>query len=370
MPDSPIARDLYLLDPDVVFLNHGSFGACPRPVFEAYQRWQLELERQPVEFLGRRSDALLDAAAARLAEYIGAEPGSVVFTPNTTTGINTIARSLHLEPGDEILCSNHEYGAIEMTWQFIADKTGARLVRQPIPLPVTTHDDALEAFWAGVTGRTRVICISHLTSPTAIILPVAAVCARARERGILCVVDGAHAPGQLPLDVRAIGADAYVGNLHKWLSSAKGSAFLYARPERQRMLEPLVISWGWKLGAAFADQHRWQGTRDVAAFLSVPAAVDFQAEHNWDAVRAACHALASDARRRLAELTGLDPIVPDDPAWFAQMIAAPLPPVDTTALKDRLYDEYRVEIPIIVWEGRALIRAAYQGYNSAADTDR
>lgn len=370
---TPSLKSQFLLAPDIVFLNHGSFGACPKPVFEAYQRWQLELEHQPVEFLGRRITALLAEARTKLANYLGAAADEVVYFPNPTTAINMVVRSLNLKPGDEILTTNHEYGAMERTWRFSCNKTGARFIHRPVQLPVTSHEEFIEAFWEGVTEHTRVIFVSHITSPTALIFPVQEICRRAREAGLLSIVDGAHAPGQIPLNLAEVGADFYTGACHKWLCGPKGSAFLYARREVQARLEPLVISWGWESelpGASqFIDWHEWQGTRDVAAFLAAPAAVEFQAMHNWGAVRAECHALVTDTRRRINDLTGLALICPDSSDWFGQMAAVRLPPVDVTCLKESLYNDYRVEVPVFKWNDETLMRLSFQGYNSRADAD-
>ena len=366
-------KDQFLLDPDLVFLNHGSFGACPRPVFETYQRWQRELEQQPVEFLGRRAVDLLAQARARLAEYLGVAARDVVYFPNPTTALNMVARSLKLRPGDEILTTDHEYGAMDKTWRFVCRKTGARYVRHPIPLPVTTHEEFVETLWSGITARTRVVFISHITSPTALTFPVQEICRRARQSGLLSIVDGAHAPGQIPLNLGEIGADFYAGACHKWLCAPKGAAFLYARREVQEWLEPLVVSWGWESeepsDSQFVDYHEWQGTRDLAAFLSVPAAIEFQAQHDWAAVQRRCHELARETRRQLTALTGLPPICPDSPEWFAQMAAARLPDIDLDRLKKRLYDEFRIEVPLIEWNGQQLIRVSFQVYNSRADID-
>src|SRR3990172_7117454 len=357
----------FLLDPNVVFLNHGAFGACPKRVFDDYQRWQLELERQPVEFLGRRVTTLLAEARAKLAEVVGAATDEVVYFPNPTTAINMVARSLNLKPGDEILTTEHEYGAMDRTWRFVCNKTGARYIHRPIRLPVTSPEEFVEAFWAGTTERTRAIFISHITSPTALIFPVQEICRRAREAGLLSVVDGAHAPGQIPLNLAELGADLYTGACHKWLCGPKGSAFLYARREVQAWLEPLVVSWGWESetpgGSQFVDHHEWQGTRDVAAFLATPAAIQFQAEHDWGAVRAECHGLASETRRRIGDLTGLAPISPDSRDWFSQMAAIRLPPVGVSSLKERLYNDYRVEAPVFKWNDQPFMRVSFQGYN-------
>ncbi|MDD5564177.1 MAG: aminotransferase class V-fold PLP-dependent enzyme, partial [Thermoanaerobaculaceae bacterium] len=276
-------RNLFLLRPGVVYLNHGSFGACPRPVFERYQAWQRELEAEPVEFLGRRFAELMRDARGALAAFVGAGPDDLVFVPNATTGLNAVARSLRLKPGDEVLATDHEYGALDRTWTFVCEKRAARYVRRPLPLPIRSAEEIIDAVWSGVTGRTRVLFLSHVASTTAIILPVKELIGRARERGILTVIDGAHAPGQIPLDLAALGADFYAGNCHKWMNAPKGSAFLYARAGAQPLLEPLVVSWGWRSDrpgpSRFVDEHEWQGTRDVAAYLAVPAAIEFMREH-------------------------------------------------------------------------------------------
>lgn len=370
--EESILRDQFLLNSDVVFLNHGSFGACPRPVFEAYQYWQLELERQPVSFFGR-SEELLHEAREHLGRYLNTAADNLVYVTNATFGMNIIARSIHLRPGDEILTTDQEYGAVNKTWEFICHKTGAHLVKQHIPLPVTTADSFVEAFWAGVTPRTKVISISHITSPTALIFPIAEICRRAREAGILTAIDGAHAPGQIAVNLEAIGADFYTGNCHKWLCAPKGAGFLYARPEQQDMLEPAVVSHGWGKGSTFISRHQYQGTRDLAAFLAVPAAIEFQRAHNWDAVRQRCHQLASDLRGRLCDMTGLEPLSPDSPEWFMQMVSVPLPPCDDpAAVYHRLKNEYNIEIPFGSWgdDGFTRIRASFQAYNTPEDANR
>ncbi|MGI8690493.1 MAG: aminotransferase class V-fold PLP-dependent enzyme [Thermomicrobiales bacterium] len=366
--------ELFLVRRDITFLNHGSYGACPRPVFEAYQSWQRELERQPVEFLGRRIRGLLAEARAALAEYLGAAADNVVFMPNVTWAINAVAHSLALEPGDEVLATDLEYGAVDRTWRYYCGKRGARYINQPIPLPVTTAEAFVNALWAGVTERTRVISISHITSGTALMLPVVEVCRRAREAGILTVIDGAHAPGQIDLNLDDLGADFYGGNCHKWLCAPKGSGFLFARPECQPLLEPLIISWGYQADnpgpSLFLDHFERTGTNDPAAYLSVPAAIAFQREHDWPRVRAACHLLAGEARARILALTGLPPIAPDSSEWWEQMCAIPLPPLDAQRLKDHLWDDYQVEIPISSRNGRALVRVSIQAYNDQEDVNR
>jgi len=367
-------KDLFLLDPEVIFLNHGSFGACPKTVFEVYQNWQRELERQPVEFLGRRIADLLAEARTQLAAYLGVESDEVVYFSNPTMAINMVARSLDLHPGDEVLASDHEYGALDRTWRFICHQKGAKYIQRPIALPITSQADVVEAFWQGVSEHTRVIFISHITSPTALVFPVEEICQRARTAGILTIVDGAHAPGQIQLDLNVIGADFYAGACHKWLCAPKGAGFLFARRSIQSRLAPLVVSWGYeseKPGPSqFIDYHEWQGTRDLSAFLSVPAAIEFQALHDWRAVRRRCHALASQTRARINTLTDLPAICPDSPEWYGQMFVALLPAgVATEGLKARLYEEYRIEVPLHRWNNQPLIRVSFQVYNDTVDTD-
>lgn len=373
----PSLRRLFLLDPDVVFLNHGSFGATPRLVFQVYQTWQRRLEHQPVKFLATDLFDHLKHARQALADFVHADADDLAFVPNTTFGINIVARSLNLGSGDEILATDHEYGACDNVWEFISRKTGASYVRQPIPLPAMSSDEIVEQLWNGVTPRTKVIFISHITSPTALHLPVEAICQRAREAGILTVIDGAHAPGQIPIDLGAIKADFYIGNCHKWLSAPKGSAFLYSAPDRQKLVEPLVVSWGWgenatfTTGSRYLDNLQWWGTIDPSAFLSVPAAIQFQQDHNWPAVRQRCHTLVGQAVRRICDLVGHAPLYPHDAGFYHQMAIAPLPAIpDLPAFKERLYEEYRVEVPCAQWKDQQFIRVSVQGYNTQVDIDR
>lgn len=363
-------KDQFLLDSQIAYLNHGSYGACPRPVFEVYQKWQLRTEREPTQFFFREADPHLDAARATIGHYLNAAPDDLVFVPNATIGLNTVIRSLHLEPGDEILTTDHEYGALDYTWEFMCSKTGACYRPHPVPLPVTTHADFVESFWSAVTPRTRVIYISHMTSPTALIFPVEEVCRRARAAGILTIVDGAHIPGHIPLDLTALDADFYSGNFHKWLCAPRGSAFLYVKRGHHRLIEPLVISWGWPERESFVRQNQWQGTRELAAFLSVPAAIEFQEQHNWNAVRAACHDLVRSAQERIARLAGVQQVSPSTPEWFAQMVTLLLPPCDVEQIERTLLHDYKVDIPVRAWRDHRFIRVSIQGYNTANDIDR
>ncbi|MEO0560941.1 MAG: aminotransferase class V-fold PLP-dependent enzyme [Chloroflexota bacterium] len=361
-------REHFLLDPEFAFLNHGSFGACPIPVFEAFQAWQAKLEQQPVAFFQRALGEHMNTARSVAAEYLNADTDHLHFVRNATVGVNIIARSVNLQPGDEVLTTNHEYGAVDAIWEFVCEQAGAHYVKRSIPLPYTSDVDFIEQLWQGVSERTRVIALSHITSPTALTLPVERVCKRAREEGITTAVDGAHAPGQLPLNLTTINADYYTGNFHKWLCAPKSAGFLYTQPEHTETLYPLVLSWGWARGEVGTTRHEWKGTDNPAAYLSVPDAIKWQVEQKWDAVREACHTLAVDYRARLVELCGTRPTSPDDN--FRQMFTVELPPCDAANVQETLWRDYKVEVPVTIWNGRQFLRVSVQGYNTAADLDR
>lgn len=373
-------RDLFLLDPDVVFLNHGSYGACPREVLDAQHGWQRRMERNPVAFLGRQSAQLLSEARDALGDAVGARGADLVFVPNSTTGVNIVARSLALESGDEVLTTDLEYGACDATWMRVCAESGAHYRRVEIPLPFEPGQ-VLERLMSAVTARTRLVYLSHITSTTALTLPVAQVCAAARNLGVTTLVDGAHAPGQVELAIEAICADFYVGNCHKWMCAPKGSAFLHARPERQDWLHATVTSWGYAqdLGGhsgfdaylgrtGFERRLQWQGTRDISAWLAVPAAIEFQKRHDWPAVRKRCHEMAREALGALTQRHGLAPVAHDED--WAQMAAIPVPAQDPDALRRRLYDESNIEIPVTTHDGRVFVRLSVQGYNTPDDIGR
>lgn len=348
------------LDPDVTFLNHGSFGACPKPVFERWQQWQAEMERQPVEFIGRRQEGLLDDARAVLAEYVGCDADDLTFVTNTTAAINIIARSMDLQPGDEILGTNLEYGACDYTWEYLTSKAGARYIKQQISLPTTTRERVVEEFWQGVTPRTKAIFISHITSATALTLPVEEICARASKEGILTIIDGAHVPGQLPLNLEELGADIYAGNCHKWLCSPKGSAFLYVNKQHQDWVESGIISWGWHPENTFVTRNQMQGTRDVSPFLTVPDAIAWQRDFEWDAMRERCHAELRDFVEDMHATLGTTPIYADD-SWYAQLAVITLTAGDYTDLKEQLM-ERGIEIPVTQHGETTFVRVSMQGY--------
>jgi isopenicillin-N epimerase len=315
----------------------------------------------------------MQSARKSLADYLGTKPDNLVYTTNVTESLNIVARSLNLGPGDEVLSTDHEYGALDRTWRFLAKERGFVYINQPIPVPPTTQQAFTASLWKGVTPRTRVIFLSHITSPTGLIFPVEDVAKRARQAGIISVVDGAHAPGQIPLMLDGIEADFYGGNLHKWLCAPKGAGFLYARPEVQHLLKPLVISWGYEAEtpgpSKIVDLFEWTGTRDIASFLSVQSAIEFQEKYDWQKVRSACHELVQEANMRICALNDMPSHA--DESWYMQFTAIPLPEdTDLVSLKSRLYDEYRIEVPVILWNKRKLLRVSVQGYNTRRDIEK
>jgi isopenicillin-N epimerase len=368
-------KAFFLLDPEITYLNHGAYGATPRPVFEQHLAWQRELEREPVDFLSRYGVERLAASRAALADYVDCERDDLVYVSNGTTGLNIVARSLWIGPGDELLTTDHEHGGIDRLFRFMSSKLGFDYRVCAIPLPVTTHADFVERFWSQVTDRTKVILISHLTSPTALVFPVAEICARARAAGIVTIVDGSHVPGQLPLSLRTLDPDVYVGILHKWLCAPKGCAFLYARRDIQDRIDPLVVSWGWEPKnpgpSRFVEFHEWQGSRDISQFLSVPAAIDFQRQHGWDKVRADCRDLAMTAQSEISDLFGLAPYHPPSPEWHGQVVCARLPDhVDDQLLLNQLRFDEKIDISVDRFGRRPRVRISVQGYNDRADIDR
>ena len=359
-------RREYLLDPEVAFLNHGSFGACPQPVFERYQAWQRELESEPIDFLDRRLPALLGAARAALADYVGCSAQDLAFVQNATTGINLAARALGLGPGDEVLTTDLEYGACDLAWDWICGRAGARYIRAPIPLPLRDPCEVTDALFAHAGERTRAVFVSHVTSETGLVLQLEEIVARARALGLTTVVDGAHAPAHVPVDLASLGADFYAANAHKWLGAPKGAAFLHVQPKHQDRVDAAIISWGYAEGSSFSERLEKQGTRDPAAWLSVPDAIAFQCERNWDATRDRCRSIARETRSALCDLLGTEPLAPG--SMVAQMATVRLPR-PAPGLAERLFRRHRIEIPV-VGAHHDLLRLSVAAYTTRHEIDR
>ena len=373
-------REHFLLDPDLIFLNHGSFGACPRVVIEAQHRIQLEMERNPVEFFGRRSASELLLAREALAQFVGTSAANLVFVENATVGVNILAHSIALQPGNEILASDHEYGACQAAWRQRCRQSGALYRSVEVPLPFDA-EQMVAAFRDAITPATRVLFVSHITSPTALVFPVEQLIELAHQHGILVVIDGAHGPGFLHLDLDALEVDFYTGNCHKWMCSPKGAAFVYARPDRQCLIQSPIISWGQveadDLARAALDaftgqsaierQLQWLGTRDLSAALSVPFALQFFEVHDWWKKRAACRLLAQQFKSEMEQRLDATPLGP--PRFDAQMVAIALPECNGEALRQRLFDLHAIEMPVTHHAGRQYARVSVQAYNSKAELD-
>jgi isopenicillin-N epimerase len=372
----------FLLDPDVTFLNHGSYGACPRPVFESYQRWQLKMERQPVAFFDhtRGLTDWMRTAREAMAGELNTEANTIVGLTNATAALNIVAQSLDLKPGDEILTTDHEYAALEKTWAYVARRTGAKIIVVHVPMPLVAEAQFTTAIVSAMTSRTRVLFLSHITSATALVFPIEGAVKEAKARGIWTVIDGAHTPGHIPLDLTALDADFYAGNCHKWMMAPKGAAFLYVRTALQHMMNPLVISHGWTEGSnqpaaqgpfgntAFVDEFEVQGTRDPSAWLTVPDAICFAKDHQWKKVAAQCRVMAQETASRVAKITRLPAL--SSPEFCApQMVSMPLPRCDPIALKAKLLDQFHIEMPVFDWQDHTIVRLSVQGYNSQKDMD-
>ncbi len=364
----------------VTYLNHGSFGPSPRCVREARQAWTEKLERQPMDFFLRQMESALDAAAEKLGQLIGADGNDLLFCDNATVAMNIVADSVTLQPGDEVLFTNQEYGAVMRIWRRACDRTAAKIVVQPLPRPITSAEEQVAALMAGVTERTKLIVVSHITSQTAVILPVAAICREAAKRGVQVCIDGPHALAMIDINLRKLGCDFYCASGHKWLSAPFGSGFLYVAKRHQQKLSPPVMSWGGSVGgrpAHWQDEFRWLGTRDPAPFLAVPSAIEFLERFGWETFREQTHELAKYARRRIVELTELEPPIPDSREWYGSMIAMPLPQGDgppNQGIRDQLqtplWEKFGIEVPIIHWHGERLIRVSCHLYNTREHIDR
>jgi len=379
---SPLARH-WTLDPQVVFLNHGSFGAAPRAVLEEQQHWRERLEREPVLFLGRQVQGFIDEARAALAAFVGARVEDLAFVPNATTAVNAVVRSLPFQPLDEILVTDQGYNACRNTVEYVAARTGARVTVAHVPFPLRSEGEVVEGVLAALSPRTRLALVDHVTSPTGILFPVERLASELRERGVPVLVDGAHAPGMLPLDLSALGADYYTGNLHKWVCAPKGAAFLWVRRELQETIRPVVISHGANARldrrSRFQVEFDWVGTDDPTAFLCVPAALRFMGglfPGGWDELRARNHALALEARALLARALGVELPAPDSMIGTLAALRVPDAPAsgpasafDVDPLQRALFERHRIEVLMPTWPAPPArwVRISAQVYNDIAD---
>jgi isopenicillin-N epimerase len=372
MKESALAAH-WTLDPRALYLNHGSFGACPRVVLERQSELRARLEAQPVQFFTRDLETLHDEALGALASFVGADPADMGFVPNATTGVNAVLRSLRFEPGDEIVTTDHTYGACRNALDWVAERAGARVVTARVPFPIAAAEEVMAAVLEAVTPRTRLALLDHVTSPTGLAFPVARLVAALAERGVDTLIDGAHAPGMLPIDLRAIGAAYYAGNCHKWLCAPKGAGFLCVRRDRQAGLVPTTISHGLTLPRTDRSRFQllfgWTGTGDPSAALCVPEAirvVGAMVPGGWSEVMARNHSLALAARDHLCGALEIPPPAPD--RMLGSLVTLPLPDGPDLALQEALWTQEAIEVPTFAWPAapRRLLRISAQLYNTIA----
>ena len=365
--------EFWWLEPEVTFLNHGAFGACPKSVLEVQQQFRQRLEQQPLRFLAQDLEGLLDGARNALAEFVGADPLDLAFVPNATTGVNTVLRSLHFTPDDELLTTNHEYNACRNALDFVAARSGAQVVVAEILLPIQSPEQVMEAVIAKISPKTRLALLDHVTSQTGLVMPIQRLVHELNQRGIDTLIDGAHAPGSVPLNLVAIGATYYTGNCHKWLCAPKGAAFLYVQGDRQAQIRPLTISHG--ANSLRSDRSRfrlefdWPGTYDPSAYLSIPAAIQFMGTllpGGWPELMAQNQTKALAARKILCEVLNVPIPCPDE--MIAALAVVPLPDGSYQALQTALLNQYGIEVPIVPWPAgqKRLVRVAAQIYNTLA----
>lgn len=366
-------RDIFLLDPNINYLNFGSFGATPKPVFEAYQNFQRQLEADPVAFIADQSTARLADVRATLANYLHCNAEDIVCVTNPSYAVNIVAKSFPLQAGDEVLSTNLEYGACDRTWQYYCERVGAHYINQKINLPLTSAADFIQDLEQGISSKTKLIFVSHITSVTALILPVAHIVALGKKHGIPVFIDGAHAPAHVALDLTALDCEFYTGACHKWMMAPKGASFLYTKKEQQAMLDPLVVSWGYKAvmpsASQFIDYHEMQGTRDFSAFCTIPASIQFMQEHNWWQVSDRCKNLVRSNATALCELLDAQPLAPLTDEFYGQMFSCPITTKDPMALHHKLYQSYKIQIPVPVEAGQAYIRYSVNAFNDQQDID-
>ena len=366
-------KELFQLDKNITYLNFGSFGACPKEIFEDYLNWQYLLEKEPVQFVTVNGIDYINNSRKVLGDYLNCNSKDLVFVSNPTYAINVLAKNLNLNYGDEVLATNLEYGALDRTWAYYCKKNGAKYIRQHIDLPIQSKKHFIENFWKGYTSNTKVIFISQITSTTGLVLPVKEICEEAKNKGLLTIVDGAHVPGHIELDLSEIKVDFYTGACHKWMMTPKGCSFLYAKPEFQELLDPLIISWGYESdnpsGSQFFDYHQYNGTRDFSAFLTVPKSVEFMQKYNWKAVSKKCKSMLLEQAPKLFKLLGAQPLAPLTDSFFGQLCSFEINTHSPQELQRELFEKYRIEIPIMLQGDEKYIRVSFQAFNTTEDID-
>ena len=377
---SDALKSKFLLDPEITFLNHGSYGSCPKPVFEVYQKYQTDLESHPIKFMQEDVYKLLEISRESLSHYVNCDKDDLIFVTNPTQAVGTVIHNILINSNDEVLSTNLEYGSCDRMWTYDADQKGYKYIQAEINLPIEDKETFLNQFWSYASDQTKYVFISQITSTTGMILPIPEIVAEAKKRGIKTIIDGAHVPAHIPLDIKELDPDYYTGALHKWLCCPKGSSFLYVKKEKQDGIQPMLKSWGWgeeyekfkssvqlHSPSRFINVFQWQGTNDMSTFFTVPKAIQFQEEHDWDSVRSRSINMVIEARNRINEITKLPKICPDN--WLGQMATILFPIDDTVAFKKTLYNDYQIEMPVMRHIEHTAFRISIQGYNNQEDID-
>ena len=359
----------FILDRKTTFLNHGSFGACTKEVMNQYIEFQYKLENQPVHFIEKEIPDLMTKSRKSLSTFLNVDSNDLILIDNPTTAINEIIRSLKLQPGDEIISTDHEYGAMDKAWEFITEKTGSIYKNIKLPFPIQSNDDITSTLINNCSDKTKVLFISHITSPTAIIFPVKELCDFARKNNIITIIDGAHAPGHIELDIRNLNPDYYIGTCHKWLCTPKGVSFLYVNKEIQNKLDPLIIGWGWRDKETklsnFQSNHQWWGTRDMSSYFCIPIAIMIHQEKDMVHSRIQCLSKIPIIRKEINNITKQSDICPKE--MLGHMASMIIPIENHLEIKNILINEYNIEIPIFNWKGKSLLRVSYYLYNQKKD---
>ncbi|MFN0199810.1 MAG: aminotransferase class V-fold PLP-dependent enzyme [Planctomycetaceae bacterium] len=373
-------RREWMLPSDVTYLNHGSFGPSPWIVHRTRKGWMDKLEQQPMDFLIRRFEGHLDHSLERMAKFLGTKPNNLIWVDNATFAMNIVTASMKLQPGDEVLLTDHEYGAVQRIWRAACQKAGAKMVMAKMPVLLDSTDEMIDSLFSSVTDKTKLIVVSHVTSPTAIIFPVQEICRRAKALGIRVCIDGPHAIAMLPLNLNELGCDYYAASCHKWLCGPFGTGFLYVHPKWHGEMVSPIVSWGKSLGGnppSWKDEFQWMGTRDPSAFLSVPTAIEFLEEFGIDRFRQYGHNLAQYTREQILSLSNNSPLSIDSPTWYGTMTSVPLPDsVQPTShpgllhpLQQKLWDDYKIEVLLTTFRERVYIRVSCYVYNTREQID-
>jgi isopenicillin-N epimerase len=366
-------KHYFLLRKDITFLNFGSFGACPKPIFEDYIRWQYLLESEPVQYIAFEGVKYLQKSREALAQYIHCDADDLVLITNPSYAVNMIAKSFPLQAGDEILTTNIEYGACDKTWNYYCKKVGAIYRQHNIQFPIQSKEEIVEGFFKEVNEKTKLIFISHITSSTGLILPVEEICKKAKTLGIPTFVDGAHVPGHIPLNLTTLEADYYTGACHKWMMTPKGCSFLYVRKELQKQVDPLIISWGYDSAmpshSQFLDYHQMNGTRDFSAMLTIPKAIEFMNTHNWTEVSTKCRKIVQENAPRFCKLLNTEPLCPITDEFIGQLYSTRIQLTTPEQFQRMLFEKHHIEVPITRMGNDLFIRYSINAFNTQADLD-